>query len=83
MTNNTSAIRANIDFARTELSKNGQNLGQAINAIQLDQISPAFEPAAAAAVLGSASFSRWVLHLASARGLVAQSVLMLPLWRLH
>ena len=48
VTNNTSAIRANIDFARTELSKNGQNLGQAINAIQLDQISPAFEPVAAA-----------------------------------
>ncbi|MCW8039873.1 ESPR-type extended signal peptide-containing protein [Acinetobacter entericus] len=48
VTNNSSAIRANIDFARTELSKNGQNLGQAINAIQLDQTSPAFGPVAAA-----------------------------------
>ncbi|WP_374665994.1 ESPR-type extended signal peptide-containing protein [Acinetobacter sp.] len=48
VTNNTSAIRANIDFARTALSENGQRLGQAINAIQLDQTSPAFEPVAAA-----------------------------------
>ena len=48
VTNNSSAIRANIDFARTALSENGQNLGQAINAIQLDQTSTAFGPVAAA-----------------------------------
>jgi len=48
VTNNSSAIRANIDFARTALSENGQNLGHAINAIQLDQTSTAFGPVAAA-----------------------------------
>ncbi|AXY57413.1 hypothetical protein CDG60_13070 [Acinetobacter chinensis] len=48
VTANSSSIQADIDFARTTLTENGQHLGRAINAIQLAQVSPEFEPVAAA-----------------------------------